>query len=247
MGVLIQIPVLLGLACLTLAHHNTVGHSGNQEAINQIKKSIFTPEYNVNVRPYNEAYNGTTRVTVQFKNIRVLEVDEAHGKLTVQGVYRQKWVDPRLAYNSTLDINNIRIKECNSIMWLPDLYFENGLPSTSKFDKGTRYTGIGQKGGVFFSQRVTQTFFCPELYNKEAKEITCQSAIMSYGYYSDELQLQFSPQDPIVNDDRDTVSLEKYNYEGATASECTELLRGNLRHDSHEYPCLNLALKLSRK
>jgi len=242
---LIHVAVFGALISVSLGHHTLVVQSQNQDEINQIQKSIFTPEYNVNLRPYNEASKGVTQVEVQFKKIRFLEADETRARLTFQTTYRLKWVDPRLAYNSTLNITSIPIRECKGVMWVPDLYFENGLESEFAYmpHKTTRYTGISPNGGVFYSKLVTQTLFCPQLYNKEAKEILCQTDISSYGYYDDELAVYYNRDVAVVESQRDTESLQRFNYEGVTTADC----RDQRSDAGHRYPCLNISFRFTRK
>jgi len=103
---LLHVLVFGAVLGLSLGHHyNLNTQSRNQDIVNRIQKSILTPDYNINVRPYDERNeNGTTQVKVQFKDIRVIETDETRGRITVQGYFRQKWVDPRLAFDKNLTI-----------------------------------------------------------------------------------------------------------------------------------------------
>jgi hypothetical protein len=129
-------------------------------------------------------------------------------------------------------------------MWCPDLYFVNGVDSQvgHSHHSKTRYTGISSNGAVFSSTRLTQTLFCPQLYNKEATEIVCSTGLKSYGYYSDELEVAFNSEEAIVNNQRDTLSLQRFNFEGVTTSKCLDT-----KDVDHQYPCLSLAFKLTRK
>lgn len=244
---LIQIAVFGALLGVTLGHHTSIDHSKNQDALNLIQRSIFTPDYNINVRPYSEA--GPTKVTLQLKNLRAIEVDEVRGAITFQAISRARWNDPRLAYNATIlpDLRFLPIRDCKGVMWLPDVYDINGLESQyeSKKHSPTRFTGIAPSGDVFFSKRFTKTLFCPELFNTAAPEITCQSIIQSYSYYDDELQLLFDTKEAVINNNRDALSLQRFNYEGATTAACTDVESDLLK--GHQYSCVKLLLKFTRK
>lgn len=72
-----------------------------QVKVKELYDSIVTKDYYPNLRPYGVNGTDATFVTVQLRDVKILNVDETKGLFTFQTYARKSWIDPRLAYNDT--------------------------------------------------------------------------------------------------------------------------------------------------
>jgi len=233
--------LVLGLIHLGQGHNERV-NSHQQVEVKRLMDSVITPEYFPNVRPYGVNGTDATLVTVQLHEINIIEVDEDKGRFTFQAYARKSWVDPRLAYNDT-KVDYIPLKDCHSI-WSPDLFFLNGIDTATSFHKSGKLARIYPNGRVFKSVRLTQTIFCPSFYNKDGtKEFICPVQIGSYGYYNDEIEVQFK--EGGVTSAKEVV-IPDFTFGGVTHSRCdTGAKKARTGHGDHVHACVQVEFKFT--
>jgi len=237
------IAVILALLAIVHGHHEKID-STQQARVKQLYDLIFTPEYVSYLRPYSVNSTGATNIRVQFSDVNVINVDEAKGQLTFQAYYRQEWVDSRLQYNDTT-VNYIPIRECKTL-WVPDLYFLNGV-ETPIFSKPTRLVKIYPNGRVFYSQRLTQTVTCPSVFNTEQNEFSCLTLLGSYGYFNDEIQLDFPDVAGIsAISANQRVLPPRFTFQDVTSARCDNKKARSNDLDGHLHSCLSLNFRLTR-
>jgi hypothetical protein len=239
-----KLVVILCVFALASAHHERVD-SMQQARVKQLVDLIQGPEtgYVPSVRPYGVNGTDATKVFVSLRDINVIDVDETKGRFTFQAYFRQEWVDTRLAYNDT-KIDYIPIRECKNL-WFPDLFFLNGV-ETSFTHKPTRLIKIYPDGRVFYSLRLTQTVTCPTVFNKEQTEFSCFTMLESYGFFSDEVQVDFQTEGVSAITPRQQVLPPRFTFQGVNSARCeTRKARSN-DVDGHLHSCLQVDFKFVR-
>jgi len=239
---------LIFLTLVTVAaagYHGTV-NSMQQGKVKSLYETIVNKDYYPNLRPYGVNGTDATFITLQLKDVNILHVDESKGLFTFQTYARKSWIDPRLAYNDT-SIPYIPIKDCKSL-WAPDLFFLNGVEtSTFPFSVHIAKTGrILPTGRVFYSFRLTQTIHCPALFKTGQKEVICPVRVGSYGYYSEEIQVDFK-EGKGVTTVKDVV-LPKFTFGGVTTfPTCNEVTKLRSSDDeTHKHSCVQADFKFTR-
>uniref|UniRef100_A0A3P8UPW8 Glycine receptor subunit alpha-4-like n=1 Tax=Cynoglossus semilaevis TaxID=244447 RepID=A0A3P8UPW8_CYNSE len=117
---------------------------------------------------------------------------------------RQKWNDPRLAYNDFPDdFLDLDPSMLDSI-WKPDLFFAN--EKAANFHEVTtenKLLRIFKDGTVLYSIRLTLTLSCPmDLKNFPMDIQTCTMQLESFGYTMHDIIFEWLPQSPVqVADD----------------------------------------------
>lgn len=241
--------ILLALVAVAAAGHHGTVNSMQQVKVKELYDSIVTKDYYPNLRPYGVNGTDATFVTVQLRDVKILNVDETKGLFTFQTYARKSWIDPRLAYNDTT-VSYIPIRDCKSL-WAPDIFFLDGVESSTfplSAHQVPRTGRIFPSGRVFYSFRLTQTIHCPAIYTTGVKEITCPVRLGSYGFFTDEVQLAFKEGADYtgVNVVKDVV-IPKFTFGGVTTQQtCTTAATTRSADHDHVHSCVQADFKFIR-
>jgi hypothetical protein len=248
---IVSILLLAFASTLVAGDHSDHGlvSSSQQAKIKTLYNTIVNnTEYYAGVRPYG--VNGTDSTFIYFSlyDVNILHVDESKGLFTFQGYTKKKWIDSRLAYNDT-SVSYIPIKDCKSL-WYPDLFFVNGV-ETSTFPVNVHTTPktfrIYPNGKVFASYRITQTIHCPAFFKTGVKEVVCPVQIQSYGFFDDEITVQYPTTGEGVTAAKNVV-LPKFTFGGVTAKPTCDTgvkLRSDI-YPGHTHSCIQADFKFTR-
>ncbi|CBY33125.1 unnamed protein product [Oikopleura dioica] len=111
-------------------------------------------------------------------------VDDQKREFTVDMFLRQKWKDPRLAYQSVMsksgDLSNVMINR----IWTPDAFFRNGKKSVNhNMTLPNRLLRINATGDILYASRLTIRANCPMTVTNFPMDVhTCNLTYGSYGY-----------------------------------------------------------------
>ncbi|OXA57700.1 glycine receptor subunit alpha-3 [Folsomia candida] len=201
------------------------------------KDLINTSGYHKDVRPINASapFDPTTGATpttvkVNFFVSTIESIDEVGGSFRVQLLFRQKWLDPRLAYENSFQYQN----QCNNNrpstlripdsmidnVWTPDLYISQELDSKKHgLFHPNQFIKVTPKGNVNFSQRITLTLSCPQLAKSDVVKKECDMSVESYGHLQDELALDWTEEHPVYVE-KDIFAPRKYKLDKLTNGRC---------------------------
>jgi hypothetical protein len=181
--------------------------SSSYEIFNDL---IHNNMYNKDIRPINasDTTSTATNVQVNFYVGQVHSIDKVNGQFKTQFLFRQKWVDSRLAYEDTSKYQN----QCNGnkpqrlalpasmfdYIWTPDLYIVQEVESMRhSLFQPNRLVKVYPNGTVLLSQRITVTLACPLFANNDSQSKECDMNIESYGFVKDEIKLDWTDEHPI--------------------------------------------------
>ncbi|CAG5111352.1 Oidioi.mRNA.OKI2018_I69.chr2.g5668.t1.cds [Oikopleura dioica] len=121
-------------------------------------------------------------------------VDDQKREFTVDMFLRQKWKDPRLAYQSIMSKNgelkatHIKSLSLSNVMinriWTPDAFFRNGKKSVNhNMTLPNRLLRINATGDILYTSRLTIRANCPMTVTNFPMDVhTCNLTYGSYGY-----------------------------------------------------------------
>ncbi|XP_076072078.1 gamma-aminobutyric acid receptor alpha-like [Mytilus galloprovincialis] len=105
--------------------------------------------------------------------------------------FRQRWMDERLATNSSTEKENISVSiKILEKIWFPDTVFYNGRKSyLHMVPTPNRFVRIGRNGSIYFSQRLTVRAICKmELHHYPLDFQTCPLYFGSFAYSEDDVK-----------------------------------------------------------
>lgn len=212
----------------------------------EIMEIIFK-NYRTHERP-TEKINESTVVYMNMKILAVFSVDVRNMDYYVDALLRQRWTDPRLAWdkipkyaNYTIPIVSPKLKEQ---LWLPDLFFRNGKDGyLHKMTLPNYLLRVYPDGGVLYSQKITMRFACQmDLQLFPMDEQICDINIGSYGYTLQELRFAWTETKAVEL--ADDLQLSEFNtpatFETIDCSAQASTKTGN-------YTCLLATFQLSRQ
>ncbi|XP_064611816.1 glycine receptor subunit alpha-2-like [Liolophura sinensis] len=159
---------------------------------------------------------------------------------TIDIYLRQRWHDPRLAFDLCDEYINLT-SDWLDIIWVPDMFFLNSK-SAMFHDITLRNVGlhISPNGSVFFTQRLGITLGCVmELLKFPLDVQKCDTQIMSYTHKADELTiLWFEEHEPVQIDPH--VRLPQTKIRTTQHGDCWRMYEGK------NYSCIYVEFELQR-
>ncbi|VDK87377.1 unnamed protein product [Dibothriocephalus latus] len=158
--------------------------------------------YKTEERP-TEMLRTQTVVKVHMKVLAIYSVDASTMDYYMDAWFRQTWVDPRLAWNTTEGFKNytqpLTSMRLKVMMWLPDLFFRNGKDGyVHKMTLPNYLLRIYPDGGVLYSQKITMRFACQmDLHAYPMDTQTCEINMGSLAYTLSELKLVWREMIPV--------------------------------------------------
>jgi len=189
--------------------------------------------------------NAPTEVIVNTFVRSIDKIDDYKMEYSCQLTFRQKWLDPRLAYSDmegevTGQLKYLTMTDPNKV-WMPDTFFQN--EKTGHFHNiivPNVYIRIYPDGGVLYSIRISLTLACPmdlKLYPLDRQ--ACELRIASYGWTTDDLIYHWKKEDPVqITDD---LNLPRFKLELFETTYC------NTVTNTGEYSCLKILMVFKRE
>ncbi|CAE7671473.1 Glutamate-gated chloride channel [Symbiodinium microadriaticum] len=112
------------------------------------------PHYDKGTRPY--MYEGqAVNVSVQLYIAAIQEVDQKGQQLALEGYFRWRWIDPRLAH--TDNCGQLTLQLPAESVWMPDIYIDNSV--SEWYGAGSLW--LSPEGEVYRSVRFSHRLRCP--------------------------------------------------------------------------------------
>ncbi|XP_029581772.1 glycine receptor, alpha 4a isoform X2 [Salmo trutta] len=163
--------------------------SGYDARIRPNFKGTLSPPVNVTCNIFINSFGSITETTMDYR---------------LNVFLRQKWNDPRLAYqeypDDSLDLDPSMLDS----IWKPDLFFANEKGANfHEVTTDNKLLRIFQDGSVLYSIRLTLILSCPmDLKNFPMDIQTCTMQLESFGYTMNDLIFEWLAKNPVqVADD----------------------------------------------
>jgi len=172
-------------------------------------KSVFVPP----VSPNENGEYGPLHVTVNSYVRNILEIKAVDTDVydwTLDLIIRQKWNDPRLAYDASHHPNfkyiALTTATGHKSIWKPDTFFTGIIKGDFHFLLAPNaLTWIYPNGDVLYSIRVSITVRCNDLHEDKKEEdgddkksdLVCPVRIASYGLINDKLTYDWDAEEPV--------------------------------------------------
>jgi len=173
---------------------------------------IIVPQkgYDKRVRPN---YGGLpVGVNVTMRILSISSVSEVMMDFTADFYFRQTWVDPRLRFTRSGDIQTLYVgAEVSKRIWLPDTFFGN--EKLAYFHEATTpnvFLRIDHTGEVYRSIRLTVTSSCPmklQYFPMDRQQCTIEAE--SYGYSIKDIIYRWARSTAVERDK--TISLPQFD------------------------------------
>lgn len=152
-------------------------------------------------------------VNVTMHIISVSSVSEVMMDFTADFYFRQTWIDPRLVFTKSKDIDTLYVgAEVSKRIWLPDTFFGN--EKMAYFHEATTpnvFLRITCTGEVYRSIRLTVTSSCPmklQYFPMDRQQCTIEAE--SYGYNVKDIMYRWARLKDAVERDK-TISLPQFD------------------------------------
>ncbi|XP_013414136.1 glycine receptor subunit alpha-4 [Lingula anatina] len=217
---------------------NAVGIGTEYEERIAFLDHLLQLQYDKRIRPhFRQGKPTVVKVDVLFSAIT--DVDDASMDFTVNFFLRQRWDEPRLAFNSTSTSMMTLSEVLKQYIWVPDLYFAN--EKTSFFHIITTpnvMIRISPQGQILYSQRLSATLNCEfHLLRFPMDDQTCRIQMESYAHSTDDLIFEWLNIEFNSNIDE---TLPEFEVTNITSGDCTAV------YSTGAFTCLYLDIHLSR-
>ncbi|CAL8094628.1 unnamed protein product [Calicophoron daubneyi] len=219
----------------------------NTSSIRDEIVNVLFDGYQNNVSPGELTHNQTV-VVVWIAISAITSVDVRKMEFTTDFLLRQRWYDPRLAWDHipkyakyTKNIVSPTFKE---IMWLPDLFFRNGKEGRlHNMTCDNLLIRIEPDGMILYSQKITMRLACQmDLRNFPMDTQECGMDIGSYGYTLNQLRFLWHNETPISI--KEDLQISEFDPpKTITPFDCSSLYATS----TGQYACLQATFLLSRK
>ncbi|XP_075262075.1 gamma-aminobutyric acid receptor subunit beta-3-like isoform X2 [Convolutriloba macropyga] len=170
--------------------------------------------YNKLLRPYFGGEPVVVYTSIVIDGIGPVSHEEM--EFTMDFFFRQKWLDPRLAYTNSSHPYIQFGSEISDKIWKPDTYFLSAV-RTSVHAGGSvnSLIRIHPEGLVLVSERLRVTskcFMVLEYFPLDTQK--CSLLVGSYGYTEDDIKYSWFLSDPVsFNDDISTIQIPQFKYQ----------------------------------
>jgi len=230
-----QISILIGISCFFFGPIIAIKNRDEKTLVDDLLK-----EYDKTVRP--SSGNGT-KVHVSMYLRHISSVNSKDMDMESQITFRQRWNDPRLAYDNvdaSLRSTPYVTLPSNDLVWKPDTFFRNSKRSKIHNDLASNdYLRLFPNGDLLYSTRMTLKTVCLMNYRLFPFDShTCQIQIASYGCTSDDLEYEWKESDPIQI--VSSLHLPEFSLQAINAARC------DVRTATGKYSCLSAEYGLER-
>lgn len=198
---------------LLLVVYNRYSDAEEDDISEVIYENIFanisskSSGYNCKTRPYSGKDKPVT-VNTSIYLYSMTSVNELHTEYTIQMLYRQRWVDPRLNFSSFVLDENVTLVGDHwhaKRIWIPSVHVVNNkeIGSLSRITEGAVLVHIYSNGTVLLSNRVQLRPLCKmEFYRYPLDKQICTLEIESSTLSPELMQLNWEAVDPILLNDK---------------------------------------------
>ncbi|KAK0428064.1 hypothetical protein QR680_010577 [Steinernema hermaphroditum] len=204
-------------------------------------------DYDHRVRPLgtdtSKPGHGPVVVMVNIYLRSISNVNEANMEYTLQLTFRQSWNDHRLAYSHMgSDIPSFFVLTEGQEIWKPDTFFLNEKQAhRHTIDKPNTLIRLFKNGDVLYSVRLTMTLSCPMNLQSYPMDVQrCHLKLASYAYTTDDIEYQWTHQNPVQLNVGLVTSLPQFTLTGHTVADCSSIT------NTGNYSCLQLNIELTR-
>ncbi|XP_064609167.1 glycine receptor subunit alpha-2-like [Liolophura sinensis] len=163
----------------------------DEDTIAELMAEVMTANsYNKHKRPPPRSLPTILRVGFYVETLA--SISELDMEFTINIYLRQTWVDPRLAYISSLTAVMVDTSFLTHL-WQPSLYFVNGKEEKShNVPVPNKLAMLDPNGTVFYSQKLSLRLYCGmDLEKFPFDKQECPVKMMSYAYNSKGILLEW--------------------------------------------------------
>jgi len=228
------LPVVMSLVVVLVT-----GMTSSEKEARIIKELLGANKYDKTARPgTGNSTDGPTMVTANMYLRNLESVDINNQEFTVDVTFRQKWLDPRLKFESP-DNDYLTLPK-DDLVWRPDTFFVNAKEvEMQEVPNKQVYVRVYSDGSVLYSMRLKLKIHCwmnLREYPFDSQE--CKIKIASYSQHISKLQYEWKSVTPVQK--MPAMSVPNMEVSTHSTSYC------NVMTSTGTYSCLSLDLTLTR-
>lgn len=209
--------LILGAIVALITMSNLISCEVNEEQMKNINEYLENIYKNRTIlKNFRPNFGGEpVNVLVTMYNIDISLVSQESMNFKFDFYLRQKWTDPRLAFDKTIlgvDQINLNGAAIENSIWRPDTFIASAKRinehNYQAFSDGNSFFRISENGTVFYSHRLTTKISCVN-YIKffPMDKPKCVVHLESYGFSAKEISYQWSTEvkHPIAHADKNSL------------------------------------------
>ncbi|XP_064637928.1 glycine receptor subunit alpha-2-like [Lineus longissimus] len=225
------------VTCLFLLIRPSI--AADNDTIQTLLDEMLT-NYDKRIRPGQDA-GQATKVTFDMFISEFSSVNENSMDYSINLYFRQRWVDPRLAYDDISTPITLGYARVNEI-WVPDTFFVNEKRSIRhEVTVPNVLLRVHPDGSLLYSQRISLTLSCPMFLVRYPMDMQqCPMKLESYGYTTKEVMFDWTSKTPVVVNEEVELPEFEIGRKIIDLSNCT------VSYNTGSYSCLQVKFKLTR-